>query len=175
MARGRQLIRTIRLSPLASSSGGGTGDVVGPGSAVDGAIALFDTTTGKLIKDGGTNIKVIEIPVYVDNAGSALTTGIKYRLRIEFACTLTGWAIGLDQSGSIQWDIWKDTHANYPPTIADTITASAKPLVSSATKGASTTLTGWTTAIAAGDWLFFNIDSITTATACALILTATKS
>lgn len=34
-------------------SGGGSGDVVGPGSAVDSNIVLFDTTTGKLIKDSG--------------------------------------------------------------------------------------------------------------------------
>ncbi len=33
--------------------GGGTGDVVGPGSAVDGHVVLFDGTTGKLIKDSG--------------------------------------------------------------------------------------------------------------------------
>lgn len=33
--------------------GGGTGDVVGPGSATDNAIVLFDGTTGKLIKDSG--------------------------------------------------------------------------------------------------------------------------
>ena len=32
---------------------GGLGDVVGPSSAVDGGVALFDGTTGKLIKDGG--------------------------------------------------------------------------------------------------------------------------
>jgi len=31
----------------------GTGDVVGPASAVDSHVALFDGTTGKLLKDGG--------------------------------------------------------------------------------------------------------------------------
>lgn len=36
--------------------GSGTGDVVGPASAVDSNIAAFDTTTGKLIKDGGATI-----------------------------------------------------------------------------------------------------------------------
>jgi hypothetical protein len=35
-----------------TASGGGTGDVVGPASATDGAFALFDTTTGKLLKNG---------------------------------------------------------------------------------------------------------------------------
>ena len=34
-------------------SGSGTGDVVGPGSAVSGNLAVFDGTTGKLIADGG--------------------------------------------------------------------------------------------------------------------------
>lgn len=36
--------------------GGGTGDVVGPASATADRIAVFDGTTGKLIKDGGTTI-----------------------------------------------------------------------------------------------------------------------
>lgn len=35
------------------SGGGGSGDVVGPGSSVDSDIALFSGTTGKLIKDSG--------------------------------------------------------------------------------------------------------------------------
>jgi hypothetical protein len=34
----------------------GSGDVVGPASAVDNNIATFDGTTGKLIQDGGTTI-----------------------------------------------------------------------------------------------------------------------
>lgn len=34
--------------------GGGGGDVVGPASATDGVPALFDGTTGKLLKDGAT-------------------------------------------------------------------------------------------------------------------------
>lgn len=36
--------------------GSGSGDVVGPSSATDSAIALFDSTTGKLIKDSGETI-----------------------------------------------------------------------------------------------------------------------
>jgi hypothetical protein len=35
------------------TDGSGTGDVVGPAVAVDGHFALFDTTTGKLIKESG--------------------------------------------------------------------------------------------------------------------------
>lgn len=39
-----------------ASGGGGSGDVVGPASAVDLRIAVFDGTTGKLIKDGAKTI-----------------------------------------------------------------------------------------------------------------------
>ena len=37
-------------------SGGGSGDVVGPASATDNAVARFDTTTGKLIQNSVTTI-----------------------------------------------------------------------------------------------------------------------
>ena len=36
------------------NTGGGSGDVVGPAGATDGNVAVFDTATGKKIKDGGT-------------------------------------------------------------------------------------------------------------------------
>lgn len=39
--------------------GDGGGDVTGPGSAVDENIAVFDFTTGKVIKDSGTNISAV--------------------------------------------------------------------------------------------------------------------
>jgi hypothetical protein len=67
-------------------------------------------------------------------------------------------------------DIWKDTYTNYPPTVADTITASAKPTLASATKSQDTTLTGWTTTFAAGDTLRFIVDSATTVTRVTLAL-----
>lgn len=41
---------------LLASAAGATGDVVGPASATDTAIALFDGTTGKLIKNSGVTI-----------------------------------------------------------------------------------------------------------------------
>lgn len=40
----------------ATGGGGGSGDVVGPASATDNAIARFDTTTGKLIQNSGVTI-----------------------------------------------------------------------------------------------------------------------
>ena len=41
---------------LLASSAGASGDVVGPASATANAVALFDGTTGKLIKDSATTL-----------------------------------------------------------------------------------------------------------------------
>lgn len=114
------------------------------------------------------------IPFGIDGGGGVITTGIKGDLEVPFTCTITGWTIMLDQSGSIVIDIWKDTYANYPPTVADTITASAKPTVTSATKGQNLAPSGWTTAVTAGDILRFNVDSITSATRATLVIRATR-
>jgi len=46
--------------------GGGTGDVTGPASAENTAIALFDGTTGKIIKDSGTTIP--ELTTQIQNS-----------------------------------------------------------------------------------------------------------
>jgi hypothetical protein len=58
--------------------------------------------------------------------------------------------------------VWKDTYANFPPTVADTITGSEKPTLSSVQKNQDTNLTTWTTSINVGDILAFNVDSVAT-------------
>ncbi len=113
----------------------------------------------------------------VDDGVTVITTGLKGFFRVPFACTITGWQIlstdaaGPATAGSIVVDLWKDTSANYPPTVADTITASAKPTLSAANFVSSTTLTGWTTSLAAGDVLAFNVDSAALVTRVLLQLT----
>lgn len=111
------------------------------------------------------------ITFIIDGGGSTITTGIKGDLVIPFKGTITAATILADQTGSIVVDIWKDIYANFPPTVADTITASAKPTLSSATKNTDSTLTGWTTTINSGDILRFNVDSVTTCQRVTLTLT----
>lgn len=65
---------------------------------------------------------------------------------------------------SIVVDIWKAVYASFPPVVGGSITASAKPTITTATNNESSTLTGWTTTFAAGDTLRFNVDSVTSAT-----------
>ena len=153
-----------------------SGDVFGPGVAVNNDIAVFDGTTGKRIKDSGVLIATLKtraITFVIDGGGSVLTTGVKGDISVPFACTITGARLLADLSGSVVVNIWKDTYANYPPVVGDKITASAPPTISTALKSDDVVLTGWTTSIVAGDTLRFNIDSVTTITRVTLTLTVT--
>jgi len=123
----------------------------------------------------GTSSLVSSINFIIDGGGSAITTGVKGYIEIPFACTINQVTLLADQSGSIVVDIWKDTYANYPPTDADSITASAVPTISTATKSQDSTLTGWTTSISAGDILGFNVDSITTCERVTVSLKVTRT
>lgn len=102
------------------------------------------------------------VTMTVDAGSSVISTGLKGYIEVPFACTIISWTLLADVSGSIVVDVWKDTYANYPPVVGDTITASAKPTITTAVKNQSSTLTGWTTSITAGDILAFNVDSVTT-------------
>jgi len=142
---------------------------------------LAPGTAGQVLKTNGSGQnpswadQVATLTYVIDGGGATITTGIKGDLEIPFGCTIQSWTLLGDQSGSIVIDIWKDTYANYAPTIADTITASAKPTISAALKGQSSTLTGWTTAVAAGDILRFNVDSVTSLTRVTISIKVVKT
>lgn len=102
---------------------------------------------------------VAALIVNIDGGGAAISTGVKGDVVAAFPFEILEWAALADQTGSIEIDIWKDTYANYPPTSGDSITASARPAIASGVKGQSSTLTGWTTSVALGDTLRFNVAS----------------
>lgn len=111
----------------------------------------------------------------IDGTGSAITVGEKGHLVVDYACTIQSATLVADQSGSIVVDVWKDSYANFPPTDADSITASAPPTLSGAAKSQDTTLTGWTKNIAAGNILAFNVDSAATVTRVTLALKVVRT
>ena len=78
----------------------------------------------------------------------------------KIARTITGVSIlTLGGSGSCVVDIWKRPVGTYPPVVGDSICASAKPTISGGVTYTDVALTGWTTAIAAGDTLLFHLES----------------
>jgi len=100
------------------------------------------------------------VGIVVDGGGGSIAAGIKGSVQASCSGTITSWTLLADQAGSVVVDVWKDVIGNYPPTVTDTITGSAKPTLSSAVSASSSTLTGWTTSITSGDVFRFNVDSI---------------
>lgn len=119
--------------------------------------------------DSGTG-NISTAGITIDGLGAAITTGVKGYVEVPFDGTITGWTLLADQTGSIVIDVWKDTYANFPPTVADTITGSEKPTISSSNKGQDLSLSTWTTSVTAGDVLGFNVDSCTTITRATLVI-----
>lgn len=183
--QGYTTIEATKLSGIATGAQTGTVtsvamttptglSVSGSPITTSGTLALTWSGTPIPVANGGTGITndvtVGSVVYVIDGGGSAVTTGVKGDIQIPFAGTIQSWTLLADQSGSAVVDVWKDTLANYPPTIADVITASAKPTLSSADHATSSTLTGWTTTVAAGDTLRYNVNSATTATRLTLSL-----
>ena len=169
---------TLTGTTLTATGSGGTGDVVGPSSSVDAEIALFDSTTGKLIKratgtgfvraaSGVASVSKLKRThgLILGDGTNVISTGVQGFISCPVAGTITKVRLlssdAAVTSGSIVVDIWKDTYANYPPVVGDSITASAKPTITTATKSEDSTLTGWTTSVSAGDVFGFNVDSVT--------------
>jgi hypothetical protein len=133
---------------------------------------------GRVKSDASGNLSSVvdtaTIGITIDGGGNTPTTGTKAFLKVPYACTITGWTIVSDIVGSAVIDIWKDIEANFPPTIADTITAAAKPTLSSQ-QLVTGSPTGWTVAVAAGDILLFNLDSVSTLNRVQLFLQVNKT
>jgi phage-related tail fiber protein len=138
---------TTALSVTSSPSGEANVAVdLGSGAAQAAAGNHGHTATGQLTLIIGDNTNVV-------------TIGVKGYVSFPFAATITGWRIMGDASGTVQIDVWKDTYANFPPTVADTIAGSEKPALSSQQKNEDTSLSTWTTSVTAGDVLGFNVDT----------------
>jgi hypothetical protein len=115
------------------------------------------------------------LTLVIDGGGDVITTGVKAGLDdIPFKCQVISWTLTADQVCSIVIDLWDDTYANFPPTVADTMTGSAKPTLSNARKAQSSVLTGWSTTLNSGDSILPNVESVSSATRITLTLRVRK-
>lgn len=145
-----------------------------------GAINYWDGSAWVTVPSGaGGGSSLEQIGITIDGSGSVITAGVKGYFRVPYGGTITGWTI-LETSatpiaGSIVVDIWKDTYANYPPTVADTISGSEKPTLASAIKNEDLTLTTWATAVTAGDIFAYNVDSASLVKRVSLFINITRT
>jgi hypothetical protein len=92
---GKMYIKQDNGSPAIiqiGAGGAGTGDVTGPGSSTDNALARFDSTTGKIIQN---SVGIL------DDSGNL--TGINSITDPDYVTFNTGYATGLT-TGQLGWD-----------------------------------------------------------------------
>lgn len=154
----------------------------------DGSDAFVGTTIGdlNLATPGDVTINGEIAAVHSDlkftrmatftRAGAAIALPVNdVPIRVDVASTITKVTLlTIGGPGDCVVDIRKDTFANYPPTGADSICAAAKPTIVAGTKYEDATLTGWTTAVSAGDTLIFSLESTSTFTTIVVILEFTR-
>ncbi len=144
-------------------------------SDIELPIDLTSDVTGALpVANVANSLKTRTIFVDIGDGTNVITTGIKGDISFDVACTISAWRILSTVSGSIVIDIWKDTLANFPPDNSDSITNGHEPTLTTATNAEDTDLSDWTTlAIAVGNILRFNVDSVTSCTKVKLQLKVT--
>jgi len=154
------------------------GHTADPSSATKGDMYM-NTTDNEYRFYDGTNWRsmnaddITTINFVIDGGGSAITTGIKGQVVIDFPCEVIEWAIIGLPAGAIVVDVSKSTFAGFPTTT--TLTASEKPTISATNDtGEDRALTTWTS-IVAGDILEFEVDSVATIERCTVALKCRKT
>jgi len=110
----------------------------------------------------------------MDNRGIVIDIGEKTHLVIPFDCDIVGAYLLAGEAGDMQVDVWKCPFASHPPSVSDSIVASAPLVLDGASSVLDTTLTGWTIRINAGDVLTINVDSCATITKASVVLAVTR-
>jgi len=135
---------------------------------------LFYDCNGNATDGGAPGAGLTQvIGLVIDGGGAVPATGAKGFIAVPFNCTIVGWTVLADTTGSAQFTVSRGTYSSYPTVTS--IVASAPPNISSAQKNTTTTLTGWTTSLSAGDILSFNLNSVSTVTRLVLELQVTRN
>ena len=124
-------------------------------AAPSGGLTTFTRSSTWQSSSGAVTVPAVDVPIYMRSA-----------------CTLIEATI-LTQggTGSCVVDIWKTPIGTYPPTSANSICGGNYPSITSGTTLVKTSLTGWTTAVSAGDTIMFHLTSSSTFTYITIQLT----
>ena len=144
------------LNTLASGSGLKVGEVYLITDENRLAVALTTSTYEVFEKRSESTFTFV-----LDGGGVALTAGATIDLPgLPYACTVTGWTIVSDVSGSAVATISRATYANFPTFTP--ISGTEKPTLASAQKNQDLSLSSWTTGLSKGDILRASLDSAST-------------
>lgn len=153
---------TIAVAGQSDLDPTGTGDTL-----------VFENGTGvELTTDAGTNTLTItntliedSFGIVVDGAGTAITTGSKGTKYIPWDCTITGWDIRSDISGSCVFNVKR---------AGVSLAGTEKPTLSASSSNSDLALSTWTTSLLAGDVVEFVVDSASTLTRATVTILVNK-
>lgn len=122
------------------------------------------------------NLILGQLGISINGAGSVISTGIKQYLRVPYNCTITSYELVVSPfvPGFITINVLKSTWEDYPPV--NSITGYSAPaintIIDNGIKIRGTNLAGfnWTTALTTGEYLGFNVTSVSAITGATLTL-----
>ena len=118
-----------------------------PPQATDDIFIIALVTTADLTRT---------INFIVDSGNVEMVSGTKGSLTIDVSGIIESWKIFSEETGSVRVDILKSDYISYPTFTS--ICGGNKPQINSGSKAFNDTLTGWDTALRAGDILRFDVD-----------------
>lgn len=109
-----------------SVTGGGTGDVVGPGSSTDNAIVRFDGTTGKLVQNSAATVADTSGDITAGKYNGVTISGSSTpTLAVTGTTTVSGANTG-DQTITLTGDVTGSGTGSFAATIANSAVSNAK-------------------------------------------------
>jgi hypothetical protein len=178
---------SVWQSPSTSSGGGHT--IQDEGVSLTQRTKLNFVGAGVTVTDGGagTDDTIVTIPgggassssgsvvAIFDGGGSAIASGSVAWARLPFAATITEWTLtSYATCPTLVIDVSKSTYDNYDPNYGTSIDGTEIPTLTNQRKNRDTYLTTWTTSITAGDFVYFKVIGVDTATYAVLTIGYTK-
>jgi hypothetical protein len=175
-ANGISVTTANGVTTVGVANGGVIGNINGPGAVlgVAGQIAAF-TTDGYNIAGVGVQASAFltsAIEFTMDGAGSPVPTGFRGCIELPFACRITRATLMASGVGNLSMDVFKTTAA--APTGGASIVAATPPTLAGAQYAQDATLTGWSTALAAGDVLAYYVTGSPTVVQATLSLLVSR-
>ena len=136
-------------------------------------VFAYDSGASQVKLKSNVNSRTSAVSVMFDGGGSEISVGTVAWVSVPFNCKITEFVLLADQVGSISFDVQANSYVNYPPTVADSITATTAPIIASNISSSGLT-DNWTNSINSGDIIQISATSVSTITKCLVSLTIVK-
>lgn len=124
---------------------------------------------------GPAGSEIVGLTFVFDNGGSPVAPSTISWMPVPFDCTLNGATLTADTLSTTTIDVWVCAKADYPPTIADSITAADFPTLTAAIISDDLDISTWDVDVPAGSIIAAVVGANNNATKLNLSLTATKT